>query len=110
MNFQTALSRLRLIGLIEGISAVLLFFVAMPMKYLADIPMAVTIVGSAHGLLWSLYVLAVLNAWIVRKWSFGRAALLGFASVPPICTFLLDPSLKREQQQIKQYESSASLA
>jgi integral membrane protein len=97
MDYRTTLGRLRLIGLVEGISAVLLFFVAMPLKYAAGLPLAVTIVGSAHGLLWSLYILAVLLAWRERKWPFSRVALFGLASIPPIATFLLDPSLKREQ-------------
>jgi integral membrane protein len=102
MNFRTPLARLRLIGLIEGISCVLLFFVAMPLKYLADQPLAVTVVGSAHGFLWMLYVLAVLHVWRVRRWSFPRLLLFGFASIPPICTFLLDGTLRREQVRAEQ--------
>jgi integral membrane protein len=99
VNFQTALGRLRLIGLIEGTSAVLLFFVAMPLKYFANTPEAVRIVGSIHGGLWVLYCLAVLNVWVVRKWSFGRAFVAWLVSIPPIATFLFDRSLKREQEE-----------
>lgn len=97
MNFSTPLARLRLIGLIEGISCVLLFFVAMPLKYLANIPEAVLFVGSAHGGLWVLYLLAVVNVWRSRKWSLDRAVLAGLVSIPPLATFLFDRSLKREQ-------------
>lgn len=97
MNFSTPLARLRLIGLIEGISCVLLFFVAMPLKYLANIPEAVLFVGSAHGGLWVLYMLAVMDVWRARKWRFGRAVVAGLVSIPPIGTFFFDRSLKREQ-------------
>lgn len=97
MNFHTPLGRLRLIGLIEGISALLLFFVAMPLKYFADLPKAVTVVGSLHGLLWSLYVVSLLNVWWSRGWGFGKLVLFGVASIPPITTFLLDGTLRREQ-------------
>jgi len=97
MNFSTPISRLRLIGLIEGISCVLLFFVAVPLKYLADTPQAVTIVGSIHGALWTLYILAVVNAWVARRWPIHRAATFAICSIPPIATFLLDASLRREQ-------------
>ena len=38
-------------GLIEGTSTLVLFGVAMPLKYYAGMPMAVTIVGMIHGLL-----------------------------------------------------------
>jgi integral membrane protein len=38
-------------GLVEGTSTLVLFFVAMPLKYWGDMPMAVTIAGPVHGLL-----------------------------------------------------------
>ena len=97
MNFSTPLARLRLIGLIEGVSCVLLFFVAMPLKYLADQGWAVTAVGSAHGLLWVTYLLAVMNAWRARRWPVERTVVAGLASIPPVATFLFDRYLKREQ-------------
>lgn len=46
---RTYLRRLRLLGLVEGCSTLVLFFVAMPLKYFADLPIAVTIAGSIHG-------------------------------------------------------------
>lgn len=103
MNFSTALGRLRIIGLIEGTSAVLLFCVAMPWKYLIDEATGkpvVTAVGSAHGFLWVVYLLAVLNAWIARRWGFGRVFVASIASIPPFATFLFDRSLKSEQDSI----------
>lgn len=42
---------LRRFSIIEGISTLVLFFVAMPLKYYFDFPLAVTVVGSMHGLL-----------------------------------------------------------
>ena len=45
------LRNLRRVGIVEGISTLLLFGVAMPMKYLAGMPMAVTVVGTIHGVL-----------------------------------------------------------
>ena len=104
MNFSTALGRLRIIGLIEGTSAVLLFCVAMPWKYLIDEPTGkpvVTAVGSVHGFLWMVYLLAVLNAWIAQKWGLGRVFVAGIVSIPPFATFLFDRSLKREQLREK---------
>jgi len=38
-------------GIVEGFSTLGLFFVAMPMKYMYDRPMAVTIAGMIHGVL-----------------------------------------------------------
>ena len=50
------LSKLRVLGMIEGVSTLLLFFVAMPLKYRFGIPEAVRIVGSLHGFLFVLLV------------------------------------------------------
>jgi integral membrane protein len=100
LNFRTALARLRLIGFIEGTSAVL-FCVAMPWKYLIDEPTGkhvVYAVGMTHGILWTLYIAAVLNAAIVRKWGIGRVVVAGLASIPPFATFIFDRSLRREQR------------
>ena len=109
MNFHTPLSRLRLIGMIEGISCILLFFVAMPMKWipiamkstdeslLAMGKTAVLIVGSIHGGLWILFVLAVVHVWIARRWPLTRVLLAGVASIPPGGTFLFDRTLRKEQ-------------
>ena len=48
---------LRYTALAEGVSYLLLLGVAMPLKYLADMPMAVKIVGWAHGLLFMLLLM-----------------------------------------------------
>ncbi len=111
MNFSTALGRLRTIGFIEGVSAWLLFFVAMPWKHLVDpelslrdsahVPLGqqvVHYVGMAHGILWTVYMLAVLNAWIARRWGIGRVVVAALVSIPPLATFVFDRSLRREQR------------
>ncbi len=102
MNFSTALGRLRIIGLIEGISAVLLFCVAMPWKRL-DEPTGAPVqyaVGMAHGILWILYMLAVVNAWRARRWPIARAFVAALVSVPPFGTLIFDRWLKREQEEM----------
>ncbi|MGB6037432.1 MAG: DUF3817 domain-containing protein [Cryomorphaceae bacterium] len=72
-----------LIGKAEGISSLLLFFVAMPLKYMADIPQAVTYVGMAHGVLFLGYVGSALLNGFERKWKFSSFALLALASLLP---------------------------
>lgn len=42
---------LRILSRAEGISLLGLLFVAMPLKYALDVPVAVRIVGSVHGVL-----------------------------------------------------------
>ena len=47
---------LRKAGIAEGISFLVLLGIAMPLKYLFDQPMAVTIVGWAHGVLFVVFI------------------------------------------------------
>ena len=92
----TPVGRLRLVGLAEGLSFIALLGVAMPLKYMADMPLAVTWVGSIHGGLFMLYAVALLVAWIDRGWSIWRAGALLIASVVPFGPFIADRSLVRE--------------
>jgi integral membrane protein len=98
MHFRTALGRLRLIGFAEGVSWLLLLS-AMAYRYFTGVHTGVTVAGSLHGGLFLLYCLAVVNAWVVRKWPFGRAVVAGLVSLPPFATFVFDHSLKREQAE-----------
>ena len=54
------LRNLRTVGLIEGTSTLVLFGIAMPMKYLGGMPMAVTVVGTIHGILFLALVVMFL--------------------------------------------------
>ncbi|WP_437663685.1 DUF3817 domain-containing protein [Sorangium sp. So ce1182] len=93
---MTALRQLRLVAILEGLSYLLLLFIAMPLKYLAGLPLAVRLVGSAHGLLFVLFLAALLRAAVARRWSLGRASLAFVSSVVPFGTFVFDRSLQRE--------------
>lgn len=86
-----------LIGKAEGISSLLLFFVAMPLKYMAGIPEPVSVVGMLHGILFVAYVGTALYNGFERKWKFSSFALLALASILPGGPLYLDPIvLKRE--------------
>jgi integral membrane protein len=81
---------LRRIALIEGASFLLLLAVAMPLKYLAGQPLAVTIVGWMHGVLFMVFAIALLRVFLVARWSLPRAALVFVAALLPFGPFLLD--------------------
>ena len=49
-------------GIAEGISFLVLLLVAMPLKYFAGIPIAVTIVGSVHGILFIAFMVLALGS------------------------------------------------
>lgn len=86
---------LRTVGIAEGISFLLLLGVAMPLKYLADMPMAVTVVGWIHGALFIAFLGLAWRAMDKYDKSFGWL-LIGFvASLLPFGTFLWDRELKK---------------
>jgi integral membrane protein len=91
-----ALLHLRIASLLEGTSWLLLLFIAMPLKYFADMPMAVRIVGSIHGALFVVLCLLLLRCWIARRWPITRAAFCFIAALFPFGAFILERSLKRE--------------
>ena len=86
---------LRVVGYMEGTSFLVLLGIAIPLKYAANIPEVVLVVGWLHGLLWMLYLLAALRAAIVHKWSFVILLLAGAASVLPFGPFVFDRWLTR---------------
>jgi len=82
-SFTPTERRFHQIGRIEGTSLLVLLLVAMPLKYLAHQPMAVTVVGSVHGLLWVVYMLMLAHLWLTAKWPLATAVVAGVASVLP---------------------------
>lgn len=86
---------LRTFGLIEGTSTLILFFVAMPLKYMYDFPAAVTIFGSIHGLLFlglcGAFFVAMEKVPLSIMWVFIGI----FAAIIPFGPFLVDIKLKR---------------
>ncbi|NDC79108.1 MAG: DUF3817 domain-containing protein [Chitinophagia bacterium] len=94
---RTTLSRLRIIGDLEGVSYLLLLGVAMPLKYKAGMPQAVTWVGSLHGALFVAFCAALLQAHFARRWPLMRTLLAFLSSLIPFGTFLLSRELRREE-------------
>ncbi|MFD0050356.1 DUF3817 domain-containing protein [Actinomycetes bacterium NPDC127524] len=87
---------LRGIGLIEGVSYLVLLFIAMPLKYFAHVPIFVRIFGMAHGVLFVLFVFALIGVWSKHRWSLIRVLGAFTASLLPFGTFLLNGRLPKD--------------
>jgi len=94
MNFNSIYS-LRLLGNIEGISYLLLLGIAMPMKYFFGFPMAVKIVGMAHGVLFIGYCLLLALQMRANKWTLLFGIYLFVATLIPFGTFVTDRRLAK---------------
>jgi|TARA_B110000467_G_scaffold155455_1_gene167768 integral membrane protein len=108
---STWIGKFRLMGIIEGISYLLLLGVAMPLKYyfgeVEDVAgkavyanaIYVTVTGMAHGILFILYGLLLAIAMHRHKWSLGYGAYLLGAAFIPFGTFYTDRKLRELESQ-----------
>lgn len=98
MNIQT----LRIVGLLEGLSFLLLLFIAMPMKYMFDNPVLVKYVGMGHGVLFILFLIVLFAVCEKQKWSITIFLMGLAASILPFGPFVFDRKLKRFEQPISE--------
>ena len=100
-NSQKLLHLFRMIGLAEGVSFLILLGIAMPLKYVFNIPEAVKFCGWVHGALFISFLYFAFEVMGTLKKSgswFGKAFL---AAIVPCGTFVLDKQLKKEETLIK---------
>jgi integral membrane protein len=95
MRRVTFVRALRQLAIIEGVSTLVLFLVAMPLKYFAGMPMAVRVVGSIHGFLFVALVIMLLVAIRKVPISLGLAAAGIIAAIIPGGPFFLERRLAR---------------
>ena len=86
-------------ALIEGVSYLILLFIAMPLKYIFNIAEAVKYFGWIHGVLFLVFAVVLIIAAIQYKWSLKRVILYLIGSVLPFVPFYFEISLKKEYDQ-----------
>jgi integral membrane protein len=91
--FKTQLGRLRILAFTEGVSFLIILFITMPLKYMLSMPEPNKVFGLVHGLLFVLYVFAVIQIKIEQSWTFKKMALALLASIIPFGTFWADKKL-----------------
>jgi len=91
---QNPIQILRLAGWVEGISYLVLLGVAMPLKYMWGMPMAVRVVGSIHGLLFVIFGAVLVWAWWSARWGLGRVLVVFGAAMIPFGPWLLERRMR----------------
>lgn len=95
---KTSLGRLRLIGYLEGISLLVLLFVAVPMKYLQQDPGLTRVLGPVHGALFLLFLFNALSVGVEQQWKFRETTWkVILACFIPFGTFYIDQKLLRKR-------------
>ena len=90
----TIIGRLRITGILEGISFLLLLGFAMPMKYIWHQEIYVRYCGLTHGILFILYCLCLLHAKRAHGWKLKFSLVLFLAAFVPFGTFVADRKLR----------------
>ena len=93
---STHIGRLRLVGMLEGLSFIILLFIAMPLKYCAGMPEAVSVAGMAHGVLFILFCTLLWYTAQKYEWSVRKAAIPFVAALLPFGPFVIDGRLRAE--------------
>ncbi|RYZ30280.1 MAG: DUF3817 domain-containing protein [Chitinophagaceae bacterium] len=97
----SSIALLRKVGILEGVSLLVLLFIAMPLKYIWDQPGAVKIVGWLHGALFVLFMLLVLRVYDQKGWPFKKLIYAFIAAFLPFGTFVFDRQLKEDEKKEK---------
>lgn len=92
---------LRKIAFAEAISFLLLLGVAMPLKYFAGWPLAVRVVGLAHGVLFLTFCFALFRVMFRAKWPMARGALIFAAALLPFGPFVVDRRMQRYEHEFE---------
>lgn len=90
MNIKSTIGILRLVGILEGLSFLVLLLIAMPLKYIFHLPETVKIVGTIHGALFVIYLLMLFIASREYRFKLKEIAIGIIASVIPLGTFYAD--------------------
>jgi integral membrane protein len=97
---MNSIRNLRIIGILEGISYLVLLAIAMPLKYAYGMPEVVKYTGWAHGVLFMAYIPAVFLARKSMNWNLIWTMLALAASLIPFGTFLLDKYLVKREKEL----------
>ena len=95
---KTALGRLRILAFMEGCSFLLLGL-TMILKYKFSLPQPNYIIGLAHGILFILYIVLLLQVSFLNRWSIFKTFMAFLASLIPFGTFYADKVLFRKMNE-----------
>lgn len=92
--FNSSIGFFRLIAFLEGISLLILVFIAMPVKYVLGDPSMVKSIGQAHGILFLLFVVLAIKVSVEQEWRFKTTTWkVLLSSFIPFGTFYIDKQI-----------------
>lgn len=95
--FISNIGRLRIIGFFEGISLIILLFIAVPIKYIYNDTSWVKTIGPIHGALFLLFVINTVSVAIQQKWRTKITLKVLLSCIIPLGTFFVDHFILRPE-------------
>ena len=92
------LSIFRIVAFLEGLSYILLLFIATPVKYFGNDPQYVKMLGMPHGILFMLYVILAYMLKTENHWFKTNFKFVLLASIIPFGTFILERKYQKVEQ------------
>jgi integral membrane protein len=94
-----ALRRYRVLALITGVM-LLILCVELVLKYVVqvgdDVMRWIAWVPFAHGWIYVVYLVTVVDLWSTMRWGFRRLASMVFAGVVPVMSFVVERSVHEQ--------------
>jgi integral membrane protein len=98
----------RALAWLTGVALLVLVFVAMPLKYLADEPGLSDQVGVVHGMaLYPAYVIVAFVLGYQARWTLTRTVLVILAGTVPFMSFVAERSVLRRVRASEQTQPAA---
>lgn len=94
-SVRSALVRYRVVAYVVGVGLIVLVLVGVPLKYLADQPAVVEVVGPLHGFLYVVYLLLTLDLAVRCRWHPLRTLLVMLAGTVPFLSFVAERDATR---------------
>ena len=92
---QGALTRYRVMAYVVGVMLLLLVAVAMPIKYIGHEDGPVAVIGTAHGFLYAISLLAAFDLALRARWTALGTVLVLLAGTIPFFSFVAERKVTR---------------
>nr|WP_246256209.1 DUF3817 domain-containing protein [Isoptericola halotolerans] len=86
------MTRYRVLAFVTGVM-LLVLCVELIFKYVVPVQAVIDYMGwvpFAHGWIYVVYLVTVLDLWAKMRWGYGRLATMVFAGVVPVMSFVLE--------------------
>lgn len=90
MTLNQQIKLFKWVSILEGVSFLLLLFIAMPLKYIWDMPQMVQVTGMFHGILFIAYILGAFYMFKPLQWNLRTLLVVCFSSVLPFGPFYVE--------------------